>query len=93
MQKVDFVTPVNRKENFEMAKKAIIIILILAFISIVLVIMIKSNDGYATIEEALSPSNPQSINNLYEERMDKGIIVFYNHSGRGDFSRAIVKKV
>ncbi|SHJ62204.1 hypothetical protein SAMN02745751_02976 [Dethiosulfatibacter aminovorans DSM 17477] len=75
-----------------MAKKAIIIIPIVVIISLILVMMIKFNDGYATMEEALSPSNPQSINILHEEKMDDGIVVFYNHSGWGDFSRATVKK-
>ena len=67
-------------------------LLVLALFIIPLFFVIKLNIGARTIEEAILKVGSKPISIIYEEKTDKGIIVFYNHLGGNDLSTAFVKK-
>ena len=66
--------------------------LVLALLIISLFFVIKLNIGAKTIEEAILKVGSKPISIIYEEKTDKGVIVFYNHLGGDDLSTAFVKK-
>jgi hypothetical protein len=62
-----------------MKKKVILIALALVIISLFL--MFKFNSGAKTIEEAINTTNSKQVSIIYEEKNDKGSIVFCYTSG------------
>ena len=70
--------------------KKISIFIVLAIMIISAFIIFKFNDGEKTIEKAISSSNPIKI--IYEEKTDKGSIVFYTTKDWNDFSICFVRK-
>lgn len=73
-----------------MKKKVILTLLILIAVSLFLVF--KFDTGAKTIEEAINLYSSKPVNIIYEEKNDKGIIVFSYTSGGNGLYTAVVRK-
>ncbi|KXG74646.1 hypothetical protein [Thermotalea metallivorans] len=72
-------------------KKRVIFLFLISFITLTY-IFTKQNIFGKTIEEVLPSVNSKPVNILHEEKIDRGMIVFYNHLNGNDLSVAILKK-
>lgn len=73
-----------------MKKKVTFIVFVIMIILLFLVV--KFNHGAKTIEEAIATPGSKPISIIYEEKTDKGSIVFFSHLGEDSLSTAFVKK-
>jgi hypothetical protein len=76
-----------------MKKRVVFIVLAIMMISLISVfLVIKFSKGAKTIEEVIITSGSKPISIIYEEKTDKGSIVFSNTVGGDGLYTAIVRK-
>lgn len=69
-----------------------IIFFVLALMAVLLLLLVKLNDGAKTIEEAINPKGSNKVSIIHEEKHGKGSIVFGYVSGRNGLYTAVVRK-